>query len=80
MPMLIKPKKLIYLLSEYSIMDCIYNEGERTFYIIDLTCWKGHPIYDSEVNISIFSFLINHSIIHLRRNQVYFVEYTIQLF
>ena len=65
-PILIEPKKLILLLSEYCIMDCIYNEGERTFYIIDLTCWKGHPIYDSEVNISIFFLsLMNHSIVQL---------------
>ena len=54
--MIMNPKKIILLLSEYSIMDCIYDERERTFYIIDLTCWKGHPIYDSEVIISLYSF------------------------
>ena len=36
-------------LSEYTILDCIYNEVEHAFYVIDLTCWKGHPVYDSEV-------------------------------
>ena len=37
------------IFAEYTILDCIYNESERTFYVIDLTCWKGHPVYDSEV-------------------------------
>ncbi|XP_065060566.1 snurportin-1-like [Rhopilema esculentum] len=39
---------------EYSILDCVYNEGERTFYVIDLTCWKGHPVYDSETEFRFY--------------------------
>ena len=41
------------IFAEYSILDCVYNEVERTFYVIDLTCWKGHPVYDSEVRFLI---------------------------
>lgn len=40
-----------------TVLDCIYNESLRTFFILDLMCWSSHPIYDSEV----FTFLINFS-------------------
>ena len=44
-------KITVYMIifAEYTILDCIYNEVERTFFVIDLTCWKGLPVYDSEV-------------------------------
>ncbi|CAL8359078.1 unnamed protein product [Lota lota] len=31
---------------DYTILDCIYSEVDRTFYILDVMCWRGHPIYD----------------------------------
>ena len=30
------------------IMDCIYYEGTQTFYVLDIMCWGGHPVYDSD--------------------------------
>jgi len=39
---------------EYTILDCIYNEVEHTFFVIDLTCWKGHPVYDSETEFRFY--------------------------
>ncbi|XP_061629405.1 snurportin-1 [Phyllopteryx taeniolatus] len=31
---------------DYTILDCIYSEVDRTFYILDIMCWRGHPVYD----------------------------------
>ncbi|XP_057693452.1 snurportin-1 [Corythoichthys intestinalis] len=31
---------------DYTILDCIYSEMDRTFYILDVMCWRGHPVYD----------------------------------
>ncbi|KAM6937084.1 snurportin-1 [Xenentodon cancila] len=31
---------------DYTILDCIYSEVNRTFYILDVMCWRGHPVYD----------------------------------
>ena len=33
---------------DYSILDCIYHEGSRKFYVLDILCWRGHPVYDSD--------------------------------
>lgn len=42
---------LLFFTSDYTVLDCIYSELTRTFYILDLMCWKGHPVYDSEVSV-----------------------------
>ncbi|TRZ01545.1 hypothetical protein DNTS_021819 [Danionella cerebrum] len=34
------------LVPDYSILDCIYSELDRTYYILDVMCWRGHPVYD----------------------------------
>lgn len=31
---------------DYTILDCIYSEIDRTYYILDVMCWRGHPVYD----------------------------------
>ncbi|XP_010882601.3 snurportin-1 [Esox lucius] len=31
---------------DYTILDCIYSELERTYFILDVMCWRGHPVYD----------------------------------
>ncbi|XP_034031871.1 snurportin-1 isoform X2 [Thalassophryne amazonica] len=31
---------------DYTILDCIYSEVDRTYYILDIMCWRGHPVYD----------------------------------
>jgi snurportin-1 len=32
-----------------TILDCIYDETSRTYYVLDCLCWKSHPILDTEV-------------------------------
>ena len=33
---------------DYCILDCIYHEVARTFHVLDVMCWGGHPVYDSD--------------------------------
>jgi len=37
------------ILADNSVLDCIYSEVDRTYYVLDLMCWASYPIYDSEV-------------------------------
>jgi len=34
--------------TDYCILDCIYDQTKFTYYVLDLMCWKGHPIYDCD--------------------------------
>lgn len=36
-------------MADCSILDCLYSEVEKTYYILDLMCWNGHTVYDTEV-------------------------------
>jgi len=38
----------------YSILDCIYDEEIKTYYIRDIMCWKGYPTYDCEAEFRFF--------------------------
>ena len=40
--------------SNFTILDCIYDEVNRTFWMIDLMCYQGNPIYDSEAEFRFF--------------------------
>ena len=39
---------------KYTILDCIYSEVLQTFFVLDLMCWNGHPIYDSETEFRFY--------------------------
>lgn len=34
--------------TDYCILDCVYDQTTFTFYVLDMMCWKGHPIYDCD--------------------------------
>ncbi|KAF9909718.1 hypothetical protein EC991_008199 [Linnemannia zychae] len=34
--------------SDYCILDCVYSSTTRTFWTIDIMCWRGHPVYECE--------------------------------
>lgn len=40
------------LYADYTILDCIYSEVDRTYYILDVMCWRGHPVYDCPVRMA----------------------------
>ncbi|CAH1796903.1 unnamed protein product [Owenia fusiformis] len=39
---------------EYSVLDCVWSEALQTYFIIDMMCWKSHPIYDTETEFRFF--------------------------
>ena len=41
---------------DVTVLDCIYSESTRTYYLLDCLCWKNHPIVDSEVFSTLFLF------------------------
>ncbi|XP_028411813.1 snurportin-1-like isoform X2 [Dendronephthya gigantea] len=40
--------------SDYTLLDCVYSELHRTFFILDVMCWRGHPVYDSETEFRFY--------------------------
>ncbi|PAN31686.1 hypothetical protein GQ55_5G442200 [Panicum hallii var. hallii] len=40
--------------SSYSILDCIFHEPDQTYYIIDMICWRGYPLYDCTAEFRFF--------------------------
>ncbi|KAL1914951.1 uncharacterized protein VTP21DRAFT_7867 [Calcarisporiella thermophila] len=40
--------------SDYCILDCIYDPNSLTYYVLDIMCWKGHPIYDCETEFRFY--------------------------
>lgn len=40
--------------SNYTILDCIYDEVNRTYWMLDLMCYQGNPIYDSDTEFRFF--------------------------
>lgn len=46
---------LCILCADYTILDCIYSEVDRTYYILDVMCWRGHPVYDCPVRLVFFA-------------------------
>ncbi|XP_007478251.1 snurportin-1 isoform X2 [Monodelphis domestica] len=43
---------------DYTILDCIYSELNQTYYVLDVMCWRGHPVYDCQTD---FRFYWMHS-------------------
>lgn len=39
---------------ENAILDCIYDEVNGIYYILDIMCWKNHPVYDSDTEFRFF--------------------------
>ncbi len=31
----------------YCILDCIYHGPDRTYYVVDVMCWKAYQLFDS---------------------------------
>ena len=42
------------LTRDYCILDCVYYEGTRSYYILDVMCWAGHDVYDSDFEFRTF--------------------------
>ena len=42
------------LAQDFCILDCVFHEGKQTFYILDVMCWAGYPVYDSDTEFRVF--------------------------
>ncbi|RCH81417.1 hypothetical protein CU098_007367, partial [Rhizopus stolonifer] len=40
--------------SDFCILDCVYDAVHWTFYVLDVMCWRGYPIYDCDTNFRHF--------------------------
>lgn len=40
--------------NEYTLLDCIFSEVDRTFFVLDVLSWNGHPVVDSETEFRFF--------------------------
>ncbi|CAG8740595.1 2201_t:CDS:2, partial [Acaulospora morrowiae] len=40
--------------TDYCILDCIYDQTTSTYYVLDMMCWKGHPIYDCDTEFRFY--------------------------
>ncbi|XP_005000870.1 snurportin-1 isoform X2 [Cavia porcellus] len=39
---------------DYTILDCIYSEVSQTYYVLDVMCWRGHPVYDCQTDFRFY--------------------------
>lgn len=39
---------------DFCILDCIHHDSTRTYYVLDIMCWRGHPVYDCETDFRMF--------------------------
>jgi snurportin-1 len=42
--------------SDFCILDCVYDAVHWTFYVLDIMCWRGYPIFDCDTNFRYVSF------------------------
>ena len=42
------------LRKDYSILDCIFDDRSQTFHVLDIMCWSGYPVYDSDTEFRMF--------------------------
>ena len=40
-----------------TMLDCIFSEIDKTFYILDILCWNNHPVIDTEVGVILFIYM-----------------------
>lgn len=40
--------------SGYTLLDCIFCEVQKTFFVLDIMCWNKHPVYDCDTDFRFF--------------------------
>ena len=43
-----------YSKHSYCVLDCLFHEGKQTFFVLDIMCWGGHPVYDSDTEFRFY--------------------------
>ena len=39
---------------DYCILDCVFHEPSQSYYMLDIMCWAGYPVYDSDSEFRLF--------------------------
>lgn len=39
---------------DFCILDCIHHDSTRTYYVLDIMCWRGHPVYNCDTDFRMF--------------------------
>lgn len=39
-------RKFLHKTGNFTILDCVYCIKQKIFYILDVMCWNGYPVYD----------------------------------
>ena len=47
-------KRTSHTARDYCILDCIFHVTSHTYYVLDLLCWRGHPVYDSDRDFRVY--------------------------
>ncbi|KAK8770612.1 hypothetical protein V5799_012922 [Amblyomma americanum] len=40
--------------SDFCLLDCVVSDVHRTYYVLDVMCWKSHPVFDSEADFRFY--------------------------
>ncbi|ESO88091.1 hypothetical protein LOTGIDRAFT_126607 [Lottia gigantea] len=40
--------------TDFTVLDCLYNETDGIYFVLDIMCWKGHPVYESETEFRFY--------------------------
>lgn len=40
--------------TDFCLLDCVFSEVQRVYYILDVMCWKSHPLFDSEAEFRLY--------------------------
>lgn len=49
-----KHQQQSFFAKDYTILDCIFSDTDRTFYVLDLMCWRGHSVFNSETEFRFY--------------------------
>ncbi len=47
-------RKTYHTAHDNCILDCIYHHASGTYFVVDVMCWRGHPVYDSDTNFRFY--------------------------
>lgn len=39
---------------DYCILDCVFSQGSQCYHVLDVMCWGGHPVYDSDTEFRVY--------------------------
>ena len=47
-------RKRHFGVKDYCILDCFFHESLQSFFVFDIMCWRGHPVYDCDTEFRLY--------------------------